>query len=93
MLTVPVDATRAVVQCVHRHAVVVRVVRSRAPELSVPLKSLTARASRKKKQHVATASAALHNAHGAVIDLDAAPCQPSAAYGRLTLPAFEEGSR
>ena len=78
------------VQCVRRRAVDVRVVRASVPEPRVPL--LRCR-SENKKHSRATTSAAVRNAHGAVNDVEAAPCQPSVAYGRTTLPDFAESFR
>ena len=58
---------------------------------------LFARARSMNKQHrqqsTNSFSAAVYNAHDDVNDVEAAPCQLSAAYGRMTLPAFAESSR
>ena len=55
---------------------------------------MVARTRSKNKQHRqqsnSSFSAAVHNAHGAVNGVEAAPCQPSAAYGCMTLPAIAE---
>ena len=46
-----------------------------------------------RQQSNSSFSAAAHNPHGAVNDAEGARCQPSAACGRMTLPALAESPR
>ena len=90
-----------IVQCVRGACFAVCVRRGHAPQspehyLLVTSNSFADRSHLQQKQpahSAASASAAVHKAHGAVIDVAAAPCDPSAAYGHVTLPAFVVASR
>ena len=62
------------VQCARRRAVGCACGAVTRPRTQSTATLLTARARGKNKRHRATASAAVHNAHGAVNGVEAAPC-------------------
>ena len=83
-----------VVQCVRGACCALCVWRGHTPQRTI-LSWLTARVGIKKKQHTEQPrrhAAVIDKAHGGVIDVASAPCQPSAAHGHMTLPAFAAAS-